>query len=178
VYDADDQKHIDDLSKQEFIGEAMFKLADVVTAGKVLTKTLSSSSKLMMYNCLSYRWYFITAQKSCGFVNISGEEVEESKFDITMQMYAKKLDKKDFFGKVHVNKGTIIFIIRPGQYTDTIFDTACFFQYRDTVCALKLPVDMCYSIFKAASLFVLIWSYGLLTYHGYLVLLLRNISIL
>ncbi|XP_065898751.1 copine-9-like [Dysidea avara] len=82
VYDADDQRHLDDLSKQEFIGEAEFKLADVVTAGKVLTKTLASS-----------------IQKSCGFVNISGEEVEESKFDITMQMYAKKLDKKDFFGK-------------------------------------------------------------------------------
>ena len=39
-------------------------------------------------------------------MNISGEEVEESKFDITMQMYAKKLDKKDFFGKVY--KCTII----------------------------------------------------------------------
>ena len=47
------------------------------------------------------RFAFITAQRSCGFVNISGEEVEESKFDIAMQMYAKKLDKKDFFGKVH-----------------------------------------------------------------------------
>ena len=45
VYDADDQRHLDDLSKQEFIGEAEFKLADVVTAGKVLTKTLASSSE-------------------------------------------------------------------------------------------------------------------------------------
>lgn len=50
VYDADDQKHIDDLSKQEFIGEAEFKLADVVTAGKVLTTTLSSSSEC--YKCV------------------------------------------------------------------------------------------------------------------------------
>jgi len=45
------------------------------------------------------------AHSSCGLVNISGEEVEESKFDITMQLYAKKLDKKDFFGKV----GKIVF---------------------------------------------------------------------
>ena len=43
-----------------------------------------------------------TAHRSCGFVHITGEEVEESKFDITMQMYGKKLDKKDFFGKVCV----------------------------------------------------------------------------
>ena len=52
-------------------------------------------------------WYWVgltlcvcTAHRSCGFVHITGEEVEESKFDITMQMYGKKLDKKDFFGKV------------------------------------------------------------------------------
>ena len=38
--------------------------------------------------------------QSCGYVHINGEEVEESKFDIIMQMYAKKLNKKDFFGKV------------------------------------------------------------------------------
>ena len=42
------------------------------------------------------------AHASCGFVHITGEEVEESKFDIRIQMYAKKLDKKDFFGKVCV----------------------------------------------------------------------------
>ena len=44
--------------------------------------------------------YIYVAHASCGFVHITGEEVEESKFDIRMQMYAKKLDKKDFFGKV------------------------------------------------------------------------------
>lgn len=35
-----------------------------------------------------------------GFLNITGEEIEESRFDINMKMYANKLDKKDFFGKV------------------------------------------------------------------------------
>ena len=48
----------------------------------------------------SYSVCVCTAHRSCGFVHITGEEVEESKFDITMQMYGKKLDKKDFFGKV------------------------------------------------------------------------------
>ena len=33
-------------------------------------------------------------------MHITSEEVEESKFDINMKLYAKKLDKKDFFGKV------------------------------------------------------------------------------
>ena len=45
--------------------------------------------------------FVCTAHASCGFLHVTGEEVEESKFDIKMQMYAKKLDKKDFFGKVH-----------------------------------------------------------------------------
>ena len=53
VYDADDQKHLDDLQKQEFIGEAEFKLADVVTAGKVLTKKLASSSENSLYQSLT-----------------------------------------------------------------------------------------------------------------------------
>ena len=33
-------------------------------------------------------------------MHIAGEEMEQSKFDINMKLYAKKLDKKDFFGKV------------------------------------------------------------------------------
>lgn len=45
VYDTDDKKHVDDLSRHDFIGEAQFKLSDVVTAGKVLTKRLTSSSE-------------------------------------------------------------------------------------------------------------------------------------
>ena len=45
IYDVDDKRHLDDLTKHDFIGEAMFKLADIVTAGKSLTKKLSSASK-------------------------------------------------------------------------------------------------------------------------------------
>ena len=45
IYDVDDKKHLDDLTKHDFIGEASFTLADVVTSGKSLTKKLSSASK-------------------------------------------------------------------------------------------------------------------------------------
>jgi len=45
VYDVDDKRHLDDLSKHDFIGEAQFTLADVVTAGKTFTRKLTSSSE-------------------------------------------------------------------------------------------------------------------------------------
>ena len=35
-------------------------------------------------------------------ISIVAEELEDSKYDITMQLSATKLDKKDFFGKVCV----------------------------------------------------------------------------
>lgn len=41
VYDADDKKHIEDLSKHDYIGSAKFTLAKVVT-GKMLTKPLTN----------------------------------------------------------------------------------------------------------------------------------------
>ena len=41
VYDADDKKHIEDLSKQDYIGSAKFTLAEVVTAKQMLSKKLS-----------------------------------------------------------------------------------------------------------------------------------------
>lgn len=37
VYDLDDKVKMDDLLKHDFLGEAEFKLSNVVTAGKVLT---------------------------------------------------------------------------------------------------------------------------------------------
>ena len=43
VYDADDRKHIKDFSKQDYIGFAKFKLADVVTANEMLSKPLRGS---------------------------------------------------------------------------------------------------------------------------------------
>jgi len=46
VYDADDKKHIDDLSKQDYIGSAKFTLAEVVTAGQMLLKPLKNKGKL------------------------------------------------------------------------------------------------------------------------------------
>jgi len=44
VYDLDDKVNMDDLEKHDFLGEAEFKLSNVVTAGKVLTKQLVKSA--------------------------------------------------------------------------------------------------------------------------------------
>ena len=35
-----------------------------------------------------------------GTISVVAEEMQDSKFDVTMQLSAVKLDKKDFFGKV------------------------------------------------------------------------------
>ena len=43
---------------------------------------------------------FAVGDKICGNVHINAEEVEESKCNVHMQMYAINLDKKDFLGKV------------------------------------------------------------------------------
>ena len=45
VYDVDDKWYIDDLTRHDFIGEAKFTLGEVVSAGRVFTKQLTSSSK-------------------------------------------------------------------------------------------------------------------------------------
>ncbi|XP_065898772.1 copine-9-like [Dysidea avara] len=83
VYDVDvSDKNIDNINKHDFIGEAEFTIADVVTAGKSFSKELISHKR-----------------KSCGVIHIQGEEIGESKYDITMKLYCTKLDKKDFFGK-------------------------------------------------------------------------------
>ena len=45
VYDVDDKKHLDDLSRHDFIGEAKFTLGEVVAAGRVFTRQLTSASE-------------------------------------------------------------------------------------------------------------------------------------
>ena len=45
LYDIDDKNNIDDQSKQDFIGQAEFTLADVVTAGKAFSKELTLPSQ-------------------------------------------------------------------------------------------------------------------------------------
>ena len=46
VYDVDvSDKNIDNINKHDFIGEAEFTIADVVTAGKSFSKELISHSK-------------------------------------------------------------------------------------------------------------------------------------
>ena len=40
IYDCDNKKHIEDFSKQDYIGSARFTLAEVLTSGKMLSKPL------------------------------------------------------------------------------------------------------------------------------------------
>lgn len=47
-----------------------------------------------------YCLLFTIGNKICGNVHINAEEIEESKCNVHMQMYATNLDKKDFLGKV------------------------------------------------------------------------------
>jgi len=42
VYDCDDKKHIENLSKQDYIGSAKFTLVEVLTGGKMLSKALTN----------------------------------------------------------------------------------------------------------------------------------------
>ena len=43
VYDVDSERHIEDLSRHDLLGEAEFTLADVISAGQVLTKNLTKN---------------------------------------------------------------------------------------------------------------------------------------
>ena len=38
-----------------------------------------------------------------GNISIIAEEIEDTKFEVTLQLSGSKLDKKDFFGKVIIN---------------------------------------------------------------------------
>lgn len=47
-------------------------------------------------------WYHVHVGKPRGNIIIGAEEIEDSKFEVTLQLSASKLDKKDFFGKVKI----------------------------------------------------------------------------
>ena len=83
VYDVDNRLRIDDPSKQELIGSMECSLANIVTGGRAYTRSLRAGG----YN-------------KRGTITVQAEEVQDSKFSITMQLAANKLDKKDLFGKV------------------------------------------------------------------------------
>ena len=53
VYDVDDKRHIDDLSRHDFIGVATFTLGEVVAAGQVFTRRLTSTSKHAYDQCIT-----------------------------------------------------------------------------------------------------------------------------
>ena len=49
VYDCDDKKHIEDVSKQDYIGSAKFTLAEVLTGGEMLCKFLKNKGSSYSY---------------------------------------------------------------------------------------------------------------------------------
>ena len=57
VYDVDDKKHLDDLLRHDFIGEAKFTLAEVVAAGKVFTRQLTSASEYILCSLIYWKTY-------------------------------------------------------------------------------------------------------------------------
>jgi len=84
VYDVDDRKRVEDARRHDLIGEMECTLADIVTGGQLYKRTLRMKGA------------------SRGQIMIQAEEVQDSKYNIHMQLSASKLDKKDFFGKVCV----------------------------------------------------------------------------
>ena len=73
-----------------------------------MTKSFNQKLILRDYkknrNSQVYISHMFIVHRSCGFVHVVAEEVADSKYDVTMELYAKKLDKKDFFGKVRSYK--------------------------------------------------------------------------
>ena len=63
VYDVDDKKHLDDLSRHDFIGEAKFTLAEVVAAGRVFTRRLTSASEYMTIKSHYFGLWFLVLPK-------------------------------------------------------------------------------------------------------------------
>ena len=53
VYDVDDVQHISDLRRHDFIGEVELTLADVVSAGQQLTRTLRQERECLMHHTTS-----------------------------------------------------------------------------------------------------------------------------
>ena len=54
VYDCDNNKHIEDISKHDYIGFARFTMAEVLTGGKMLRKPLRNgkfTQLLAMLQC-------------------------------------------------------------------------------------------------------------------------------
>ena len=47
--------------------------------------------------------YYLFSGEPRGNISIIAEEIEDTKFEVTLQLSGSKLDKKDFFGKVIIN---------------------------------------------------------------------------
>jgi len=79
VYDADSKNP--DLSKHDFLGSMECNLGEIVSSNR-------------------YQKYLQQGpSKNRGLIIVTAEELSSCKEELTMQFCAKKLDKKDFFGK-------------------------------------------------------------------------------
>ena len=54
-----------------------------------------------IFNNLSRLYIFLPTGEIGGNIQIIAEEIEDTKFEVKLQLSAVKLDKKDFFGKVN-----------------------------------------------------------------------------
>ena len=78
----------------------------------VCPKSLRHCSNNNLYNFIN-----TTIGKARGNIIIGAKEIEDSKFEVTLQLSAAKLDKKDFFGKVQkslvykINNNSHCFIV-------------------------------------------------------------------
>ena len=62
----------------------------------------------VLYSLCSVLYVYAGKHGNFGKVHIQGEEVADNKFDISLQLAASNLDKKDFFGKVCLCKLMVV----------------------------------------------------------------------
>ena len=135
VYDVDNKHHVDNIDKQQLLGTMECTLAEIMTAGVHLTKSLKLKGvdllyllKVLVYcnvsscgctahcmfdllsHSLSMFCYCLPSSspdKPAGAITIQAEEVRDSKLilPVDIQLSAPKLEKKDVFGKVSFDAG-------------------------------------------------------------------------
>ena len=55
--------------------------------------------------------HYLFSGEPRGNISIIAEEIEDTKFEVTLQLSGSKLDKKDFFGKVIINNDHLKILI-------------------------------------------------------------------
>ena len=119
MYDVDDKHNVDDVDKQKLIGTMECTLGDIVAAGDHLTKSLNLKGSFLpifvlylglstchcgLLPCTHFSHLFTHLSfpdRPSGDITVQVKEASEDfKVVIDFELSAKRLDKKDFFGKV------------------------------------------------------------------------------